>query len=210
MGVTGESAYVLTTMDRIMNWARANSLWPLAFGTSCCAIEMMMSSMASRHDLARFGAEVVRPTPRQADLLILAGTIVKRMAKPLRTLYEQMPEPRYVIATGACTISGGPFTYNSYTTVRGAEDVIPVDVYVPGCPPRPEALLYGLLTLQKMIKEGEAKGHPYKRMRPVTAALPPGMTQEKLQKEIAEFLETTSVIDTDKAACHAVWEKERY
>ena len=210
MGVTGESAYVLTTMDRIMNWARANSLWPLAFGTSCCAIEMMMSSMASRHDLARFGAEVVRPTPRQADLLILAGTIVKRMAKPLRTLYEQMPEPRYVIATGACTISGGPFTYNSYTTVRGAEDVVPVDVYVPGCPPRPEALLYGLLTLQKMIKEGEAKGHPYKRMRPVTAALPPGMTQEKLQKEIAEFLETTSVIDTDKAACHAVWEKERY
>ncbi|MCB0365254.1 MAG: NADH-quinone oxidoreductase subunit B [Bdellovibrionaceae bacterium] len=210
MGLTGQSSYVLTSMDRMMNWARANSLWPLAFGTSCCAIEMMMSSMASRHDLARFGAEVVRPTPRQADLLILAGTIVKRMAKPLRVLYEQMPEPRYVIATGACTISGGPFTYNSYTTVRGADEVIPVDVFVPGCPPRPESLIYGLLTLQKMIKTGEAMGQPYKRKRPVTAALPPGITQEQLQKEIAEFLDAHSIIDVEAAANNQRWEKERY
>ena len=110
--------WALTRMDQVVNWARANSLWPLAFGTSCCAIEMMMATMSAKHDLARFGAEVVRPTPRQADLLILAGTIVKRMAKPLRRLYEQMPEPRYVIATGACTISGGPFVYNSYTYSR--------------------------------------------------------------------------------------------
>jgi len=208
MGIAGEGSYVLTTMDRLINWARANSLWPLAFGTSCCAIEMMMSSMASRHDLARFGAEVVRPTPRQADLLILAGTIVKRMAQPLRTLYEQMPEPRYVIATGACTISGGPFTYNSYTTVRGADEVIPVDVYVPGCPPRPESLIYGLLTLQRMIKEGESLRQTYKRQRPVTTALPPGMTQEQLQKEIAEFLQQTSVVDMEKAPCHAKWKEE--
>ncbi|MCC7402897.1 MAG: NADH-quinone oxidoreductase subunit B [Bdellovibrionales bacterium] len=208
--MTGQSSYVLTSMDRIMNWARANSLWPLAFGTSCCAIEMMMSSMASRHDLSRFGAEVVRPTPRQADLLILAGTIVKRMAKPLRVLYEQMPEPRYVIATGACTISGGPFTYNSYTTVRGADEIIPVDVFVPGCPPRPEALIYGIMTLQKMIKTGEAYGQPYQRRRPITAALPPGMTQAQLQKEIAEFLEAHATIDVDKAAHNNRWEKERY
>jgi NADH-quinone oxidoreductase subunit B len=185
---------LLTKLDDVISWARANSLWPLTFGTSCCAIEMMMATGASRHDLARFGAEVTRATPRQADLLILAGTIVKRMAPVLRRLYEQMAEPRYVIATGACTISGGPFIYHSYTTLRGVTDVVPVDVYVPGCPPRPEGLFYGILTLQRMVKEEETVGRRKIRKKPVTAALPPGITIEEIQKEMGELMERDSIV----------------
>lgn len=179
---------LLTKVDQLVNWSRSNSLWPLTFGTSCCAIEMMMATGAARHDLARFGAEVARASPRQADLIIIAGTIVKRMAPRLRTLYEQMAEPRYVIATGSCTIAGGPFVYHSYTTIRGADEIIPVDVYVPGCPPRPEALFYGLLTLQKMIREGESLRHPGERRRPVLSALPEGMTMDDIQAEMRDLL----------------------
>jgi NADH-quinone oxidoreductase B subunit len=137
----------------VVGWARANSLWPLVFGTSCCAIEMMATG-ASHNDWARFGLEVARASPRQADLIILAGTIVEKMGSRLITLYEQMPGPKYVIAMGACTISGGPFYYDSYSVVKGADRLIPVDVYVPGCPPRPEALLYGVLKLQELIRQG--------------------------------------------------------
>ena len=189
---------LLTSMDKLINWAHANSLWPLTFGTSCCAIEVMMAAGASNHDLARFGAEVTRPSPRQADLLVIAGTIVKRMVPILKTLYEQMGEPRYVLATGSCAISGGPFVYNSYTTIRGVDQIVPVDVFVPGCPPRPEAFFYGILALQRMIKEGETVREPGVRRRPVMAALPEGMTLQDIQAELAALLKRDSVVNVEK------------
>ncbi len=140
-------------LEDVLNWARKNSLWPATFGLACCAIEMMAAG-ASRFDLDRFGAGVFRPSPRQADLMIVAGTVTKKMAPRVKTLYEQMPAPKYVLALGACAISGGVFSKNAYGVVKGVDSFLPVDVYVPGCPPRPEALIYGLLELQKKIKEG--------------------------------------------------------
>jgi NADH-quinone oxidoreductase subunit B len=144
-------AIILTQLDAIVNWARANSVWPLTFGTRCCAIEFMAVG-ASRHDMARFGYEVARATPRQADMIIISGSINYKMAPVLKRLYDQIADPKYVIAMGACAVSGGPFFYNSYSIVKGADHVIPVDIYVPGCPPRPEALLFAFLQLQKKIK----------------------------------------------------------
>lgn len=141
---------LFTTIDSIVNWGRSNSVWPLTFATSCCGIEMMATG-AARHDFSRFGIEVYRASPRQADVIVVAGTIVPKMAPVLKRLYDQMPDPKYVIAMGACAISGGPFV-DSYHIVKGVDLVIPVDVYVPGCPPRPEALLYGVMQLQRKIK----------------------------------------------------------
>jgi NADH-quinone oxidoreductase subunit B len=140
---------VLTTIEELYNWGRKNSLWPLQFGLACCAIEMIAASMA-RFDMARFGAEVFRPSPRQADLMIVSGTVTKKMAPQVVRLYNQMPEPKYVIAMGACAICGGPFR-DGYNVVQGIDIYLPVDVYIPGCPPRPEALLEGLITLQQKI-----------------------------------------------------------
>ena len=148
---------VVVKLEELYNWGRKNSVWPLSFGLACCAIEMMAASMA-RYDLARFGAEVFRPSPRQADLMIVAGTVTKKMAPQVVRLYNQMPEPKYVIAMGACAISGGPFK-QGYNVLKGIDRYIPVDVHIPGCPPRPEALLYGILKLQdKIMKERNTFG----------------------------------------------------
>lgn len=152
---SGRTNFIVTSVDKIANWARSNSLWPLSFGTSCCAIELM-STVSAKYDWSRFGFEVMRASPRQCDLIIVAGTITYKMAPVLKRLYNQMPEPRYVIAMGACAISGGPFFYNSYSVVKGVDNIIPVDVYIPGCPPRPEALIHGMMTLQNKITNSKA------------------------------------------------------
>ena len=152
----GKQGVFVTTIEELYNWGRRNSVWPMQFGLACCAIEMIATTMA-RYDLARFGAEVFRPSPPQADRMIISGTVTKKMAPQVVRLYNQMAEPRYVIAMGACAISGGPFK-QGYNVLKGIDRYIPVDVHIPGCPPRPEALLQAFITLQEKIDEQPLTG----------------------------------------------------
>jgi NADH-quinone oxidoreductase subunit B len=148
MADDAELSVLMTTVDKMARWARRSSIWPVTFGLACCAIEMM-STASSRYDLARFGAEVFRASPRQADLMIVAGRVSRKMAPALRRIYDQMPEPKWVISMGACASAGGVF--DNYAIVQGVDQVVPVDVFIPGCPPRPEALIYGIIQLQRKI-----------------------------------------------------------
>jgi NADH-quinone oxidoreductase subunit B len=151
LGEDIESRLMLTTVEKALAWAQKNSIWPDTFGLACCAIEMM-AIVSSRHDIARFGAEVFRSSPRQADLLIVSGRVAHKMSAPIRQIYDQMLEPKWVIAMGACASSGGMF--NNYAILQGVDKIVPVDIHVPGCPPRPEALIEGIIRLQEKIKAG--------------------------------------------------------
>jgi NADH-quinone oxidoreductase subunit B len=163
---TGESGVVLTNVDKAVGWARANSIWPMLFGLACCAIEMMSMS-GPKFDVSRFGAEVFRASPRQSDLMIVAGRVAKKMAPVLRQLYDQMPEPKWVLSMGACASCSG--VYNNYALVQGVDRIVPVDIYVPGCPPRPEMVIDGLLKLQAKIEYDKQFGKRIERL-PATVA----------------------------------------
>lgn len=189
---------VVGKLDEMINWGRANSLWPLAFATSCCGIEFMAAASA-HYDLARFGMEVTRNSPRQADLMIVAGTIVNQMGPLVRRVYDQMAEPKYVVAMGACAISGGPFI-NSYNVVNGVDKLIPVDVYVPGCPPRPESLFYGLLQLQRKVKAEKFFGNkrivrPYNPETLIDPKTGEAIPEEKIYHNMHN---TSKIADTSK------------
>ncbi len=199
-----QSTVSITTLDKIYNWGRRSSIWPMMFGLACCAIEMICTA-ASRYDLSRFGMEVMRPSPRQSDLMIVSGTVTKKMIPTIVRLYNQMPEPKYVIAMGACASGGGPFK-EGYNVVSGVDQYVPVDVYIPGCPPTPQALLNGLITLQKKIDTQSIKNVRWYGKEPVEAIPIPVLgpdifdprqkelikqyTREKLQAQIAQEEET--------------------
>ena len=157
-----ESGILFTSVEKIVNWARANAIWPLGFGLACCAIEMM-AIVGPRFDISRFGAEVFRASPRQADLMIVAGRVSIKMAPVLRQLYDQMPDPKWVISMGACASCGGVF--NNYAILQGVDKIVPVDVYVPGCPPRPEALIHGIMKLQEKILGSRVEIGPVPRKK---------------------------------------------
>ncbi len=165
-----ENVVSITTLDRLYNWGRRSSVWPMMFGLACCAIEMI-AAQASRYDMARFGMEVMRPTPRQSDLMIVSGTVTKKMVPLIVRLYNQMPEPKYVIAMGACASGGGPFK-EGYNVVAGIDKFLPVDVYIPGCPPTPQALINGCIMLQKKIDKQSIKQVRWYRKGPDSVEIP--------------------------------------
>jgi NADH-quinone oxidoreductase subunit B len=178
----------VTTLDRVYNWSRKNSLWPMMFGLACCAIEMICTA-ASRYDFSRFGMEVMRPSPRQADVMIVSGTVTKKMVPQIVRLYNQMAEPKYVLAMGACASGGGPFK-EGYNVVSGIDKFLPVDVYIPGCPPTPQALLNGLITLQKKMEGETLKTARWYGRRPIPAipvpVLGPDLMDPRKYAEIRE------------------------
>jgi NADH-quinone oxidoreductase subunit B len=165
-----QGSIAITTLDRIYNWGRSASVWPMMFGLACCAIEMICTA-ASRYDLARFGMEIMRPSPRQSDLMIVSGTVTKKMIPLIVRLYNQMPEPKYVLAMGACASGGGPFK-EGYNVVSGVDRFVPVDVYVPGCPPTPQALLHGLMKIQEKIRAESIKTSRWYKKGPDTVEIP--------------------------------------
>jgi NADH-quinone oxidoreductase subunit B len=165
-----ENAVKITTLDRLYNWGRRSSVWPMMFGLACCAIEMI-AAQASRYDMARFGMEVMRPTPRQSDLMIVSGTVTKKMVPLIVRLYNQMPEPKYVISMGACASGGGPFK-EGYNVVAGIDKFLPVDVYIPGCPPTPQALINGAIMLQKKIDKQSIRQVRWYRKGPDSVEIP--------------------------------------
>jgi NADH-quinone oxidoreductase subunit B len=193
-GHLNEEFVVTTTLEQAINWARESSMWPMTFGLACCAIEMMATG-ASRYDIDRFGAGAFRATPRQADLMIVAGTVNYKMASRVRRLYNQMPDPKFVIAMGACTCGGGPYYKYGYNVVKGVDLVVPVDVYVPGCPPRPEALLEGLMRIQDKVRAMHdlSPGQPVELPIPARTGyveLPPELwdiDSEKAKEKQAKF-----------------------
>lgn len=184
-----EGQVAITTLDKIYNWSRRNSIWPMMFGLACCAIEMICVA-TSRFDFSRFGMEVMRPSPRQSDLMIVSGTVTKKMIPQIVRLYNQMPEPKYVLSMGACASGGGPFK-EGYSVVDGVDKFIPVDVYVPGCPPTPQALLHGLITLQKKIDKQSIKEVRWYSKEPVEAipvpVLGPDLMDPREYDQIKEF-----------------------
>lgn len=184
-----QNTVTITSLDKIYNWGRSASVWPLMFGLACCAIEMICTA-ASRYDLSRFGMEIMRPSPRQADLMIVSGTVTKKMIPTLVRLYNQMPEPKYVLAMGACASGGGPFK-EGYNVVSGVDNYVPVDVYVPGCPPTPQALLHGLITLQKKIQSQSIKQVRWYGKEPIPAipipVLGPDVIDPRENAEIRKY-----------------------
>lgn len=197
--------FIVGSVGWLFNWAQSNSLWPLTSGLACCALEMMAAGGA-RFDLSRFGAEVFRPSVRQADLLIVAGTLTEKMAHKLKHLYDQMPDPKWVISMGSCTNAGGPYYHDCYSVIRGCDTVVPVDIYVGGCPPRPDALLNGLIKLQEKIKrEGLADKYPAKD-------LDPSQFVEKLNEMSTHRMQSIHGDDWKKYAhteLVSAWEKHR-
>ncbi len=190
----------ITTLDKIYNWGRRSSIWPMMFGLACCAIEMICTA-TSRFDFARFGMEIMRPSPRQADLMIVAGTVTKKMIPQIVRLYNQMPEPKYVLAMGACASGGGPFK-EGYNVVSGVDEFVPVDVYVAGCPPTPQALLNGFITLQKMIDKQSIKTVRWYKKGPdqplLVPILGPDLIDPRKYAEIKDY--TQKKVEAEQSA----------